>query len=57
MRTDHVHNTRSRERAGVLTMTTITIKILETNGHSAASKLADAEPGALLETASSDAKE
>lgn len=33
----------SRERAGVQTMTTITIQILKTNGHSAPGKLADAE--------------
>lgn len=39
----HNFTTTSRERAGVQTMTTITIQILKTNGHSAPGKLADAE--------------
>jgi hypothetical protein len=43
MNANHFGNTISRERAGVQTMTTITIQILKTNGHSAPGKLADAE--------------
>jgi hypothetical protein len=42
----NAHNfitTTSRERAGVQTMTTITIQILKPNGYSAPGKLADAE--------------
>lgn len=43
MNANHFGNTTSRERAGVPTMTTITIQIIKTNGHSAPGKLADAE--------------
>ena len=43
MNANNLGNTTSRERAGVPTMTTITIQILKTNGHSAPGKLADAE--------------
>jgi hypothetical protein len=43
MNANYFTNTISRERAGVQTMTTITIQILKTNGHSAPGKLADAE--------------
>jgi hypothetical protein len=43
MNANNCLNTTSRERAGVRTMTTITIQILKTNGHSAPGKLADAE--------------
>jgi len=43
MNANHFRNTTSRECAGVQIMTTITIQILKTNGHSAPGKLADAE--------------